>query len=681
MRLLARISTLFLVTFFSSNLFAQDAVTRPPAIPLMVTDPYFSVWSFANNPADDYTRHWTGNTTGICLMIKIDGKPYRVVGSNEQSLPVLHLERTIVGPTQTTYVFDQAGIELQLIFTTPLLPDSLDLISEDASYITWRVHSIDGRKHDVSLYFDGDAEFCLDNPNEKVVWGRLKIPGTDVMQMGSQRQDVLGSRGDRVQINWGYVYFCSPKDQDAESVIAPANSARDAFMRKNTLPSSDDFDMPVQGNDGWPVAAYVFNLGEVGTRVRQRFVMVAYNEIYSIDFFRRELPAYWKRSGKTIAEMITGRVDEYGKLMDECRTFDSHLVAALAEKGGKDYASICALAYRQVFGATKLVADADGTPMLFTKENSSNGCISTVDVIYPTAPFFMYLNSTLLKAMLTPVFKYAEMPRWKFPFAPHDLGTYPDANGQVYGGEEKSAVDQMPVEESGNMIILTYALCSEDHDVSYAEKYWPCLQKWADYLKKEGLDPANQLCTDDFTGHLAHNANLSVKAIVALGCFSQICEMAGKPVEAKEFGTLAKEYAMKWAVMDFDGNHYKLAFNKPGTWSEKYNMVWDKIFGLELFSPDVYKRELAFYKTKMNKYGLPLDSRATFTKPEWMTWVATMYPDREDFELYMHKIVEYLNNTPDRVPFSDLFDTRTARQVMFQARSVVGGMYIKMLSK
>ena len=133
--------------------------------------------------------------------------------------------------------------------------------------------------------------------------------------------------------------------------------------------------------------------------------------------------------------------------------------------------------------------------------------------------------------------------------------------------------------------------------------------------------------------------------------------------------------------MDIDGNHYKLAFDKSGTWSEKYNMVWDKIFGLELFSPDVYKRELAFYKTKMNKYGLPLDSRATFTKPEWMTWVATMYPDREDFELYMHKIVEYLNDTPDRVPFSDLFDTKTARQVMFQARSVVGGIYIKMLSK
>lgn len=681
MKALIRTGIILFVGLFSINAFAQGTITRPPAVPFMTADPYFSVWSFANNPADDYTRHWTGNTIGMCLMMKIDGKAYRVVGRNERSLPALDLKKTIVDPTQTIYRFEQDGVELNLIFTTPLLPDSLDLISEDASYITWQVHSIDGRSHDVSLYFDGDAEFAVDNPNEHVTWGRLKLPGIDVMKMGSQRQDVLGSKGDRVQINWGYVYFCSPADQGALSVIAPANSARRDFTKNSALPAADDFDMPTQANNRWPVSAYVFNLGQVGPQVVQRYILVAYDEIYSIDFFRRELTAYWKKDGATIADMITQRVSEYGKLMTECSRFDSTLVSALASKGGKDYASVCALAYRQVFAASKLAVDADGQPMLFPKENSSNGCISTVDVIYPMSPFLMYLNNDLVKALLRPVFMYSEMPRWKFEFAPHDLGTYPDANGQVYGGGEKSTVNQMPVEESGNMIIMTYEVCRQDHNAAFAEKYWDSLQKWANYLKKEGLDPANQLCTDDFTGHLAHNANLSVKAIVALGSFSKICEMAGKQKEAREFGELAKEYAKKWAVMDIDGDHYKLAFDKPGTWSEKYNMVWDKIFGLHLFAPDVYKRELAFYLTKLNKYGLPLDSRADFTKPEWMTWVATMYPGRQDFELYMHKLVEYLNDTPDRVPFSDLYDTKTAKQVLFQARTVVGGIYIKMLSK
>ena len=273
------------------------------------------------------------------------------------------------------------------------------------------------------------------------------------------------------------------------------------------------------------------------------------------------------------------------------------------------------------------------------------------------------------------------MPRWTFPFAPHDLGTYPKADGQVYGGGEKNETDQMPVEESGNMIILAYAVCKAEGSADFAKKHWSVLTKWANYLKQEGLDPANQLCTDDFTGHLAHNANLSAKAIEALGCFSKICEMAMMNDRAKEFRETAKEYASEWEKKAFDQDHYRLAFDKPGTWSMKYNLVWDKLFGLNLFSKQVFGNELAFYKTRINKYGLPLDNRAGFTKPEWMTWTATMYENNDDFKSFMHTIVDYLNETPDRVPFSDWYETKTARKDGFQARSVVGGIFIKMLDK
>lgn len=647
----------------------------------MTGDPYFSVWSFANDPANDYTRHWTGKTMGILMMAKVDGQNYRIVGGSERGLPVLKLKGTTIAPTQTRYVFSGAGIELKVTFTTPLLPDSLDLISEDASYVTWEVRSIDGNQHEVSLYFDGDAEFCVNTPDQRVTWGRLRVPGVNVIEMGSQMQPILQKKGDDLRIDWGYVYFCSPESQQGLSAIAPADVARRAFIDGDSLPASDDFGMPRQASDGWPVSAFVFNLGRIGNNSEKRHIMVAYDQIFSIEYFHRWLPAYWERNGTGIADMIADRLNRYSKLMNECSTFDSTLTEKLRASGGEDYASICSLAYRQVFAAHKLVADVDGTPMLFPKEDFSNGCISTVDVIYPSAPFFMYFNNTLLKALLTPVFEYSEMPRWKFPFAPHDLGTFPKANGQVYGGGERSAVDQMPVEESGNMIILTYAVCRNDHNANFALKYWNSLEKWANYLKQEGLDPANQLCTDDFTGHLAHNANLSVKAIVALGCFSKICEMADKPKMAIEYWKLAASYAKKWSEMDLDNDHYMLAFDKPGTWSMKYNMVWDNLFSLNLFSNEVKNRELSFYKTKLNEYGLPLDNRAAFTKPEWMTWVATMYPDKRDFETYMHTIVNYLNNTPDRVPFSDWYDTKTARKDGFQARSVVGGIFIKMLSR
>jgi len=224
------------------------------------------------------------------------------------------------------------------------------------------------------------------------------------------------------------------------------------------------------------------------------------------------------------------------------------------------------------------------------------------------------------------------------------------------------------------------ALARAEGNADFALKYWPLLAKWAQYLRDKGLDPENQLCTDDFAGHLAHNTNLSLKAILALGGYAMLCEMAGKKDEAADYRKTAQGMAAKWARMAEDGTHYRLAFDKPGTWSQKYNLVWDRLLGLNLFPPQIARKEISYYKTKQNGFGLPLDNRETYTKLDWTVWTATLAESGADFEAFIAPLYRFANETPNRVPLTDWYGTQDGKQRGFQARSVVGGIFIKMLA-
>ena len=230
------------------------------------------------------------------------------------------------------------------------------------------------------------------------------------------------------------------------------------------------------------------------------------------------------------------------------------------------------------------------------------------------------------------------------------------------------------------MLIMTAALAKIDGNADYARAYWPLLTKWAEYLRDKGMDPENQLSTDDFAGHLAHNTNLSLKAILALGSYALLADMLGQKSVGARYREIAQGMAKRWVEMADDGDHYRLSFDRPGTWSQKYNLVWDRLLGLNLLPAQVARREINFYKTKQNKFGLPLDNRETYTKLDWIVWTATLAESPEDFKAFIAPIYRFANETPNRVPLTDWFWTLDGKQRGFQARSVVGGIYIKMLS-
>jgi hypothetical protein len=657
------------------------APLRPPAVPLVTHDPYFSVWSMGDRLADDRTKHWTGAPHGMVGMARVDGRAYRFMGQSHNPLPEPMRQVGLeVTPTRTLYRFEAGGVSLSLTFMSPLLPEDLEVMSRPLTYVTWEARSTDGRAHQVSLYFDCTAELAVNTVDQRVTWTRAKVGGLSVLSTGTQQQPVLEKFGDDLRIDWGHLYLAVPPSGGVSDVIAWNQAARRAFAEAGALPDTDDLQRPRAAKDQMPALAAVIDLGSVGERPVSRFLMLAYDDLYSVEYFNRRLRPYWRRKGAEAADLLKTAERDYASLKERCEKFDAELMRDLRAAGGEEYARVAALAFRQTIAAHKLAADWDGTPVFFSKENFSNGSIDTVDVTYPSAPFFLLFNPQLLKAQLRPVLDYAGSARWKFPFAPHDLGTYPLANGQTYGGGERTEENQMPVEESGNMILLTAALAKAEGDTKFAAQYWPLLSKWAAYLREKGMNPENQLSTDDFAGHLAHNTNLSLKAILALGAYAGLADALGRKAEAADFRREAKSMADRWVRMADDGDHYRLAFDKPGTWSQKYNLVWDRLLGLNLFPSAVARKELAFYKTKQNRYGLPLDNREAYTKLDWIVWTATLADSDEDFKTLVAPLYRFVNESPSRVPLTDWYGTVDGKQSGFQARSVVGGVYIKLLA-
>jgi hypothetical protein len=657
----------------------ESTAGRPPAVPLVACDPYFSVWSCADRLTDDTTRHWTGKTQALTSLVRVDGKTYRLMGSEPSGVPPLPQVGLRVLPTRTIYDFAGPEAHVTLTFLTPSLPDDLDVLARPLTYLTWEVRSVDGKEHAVSVYFSASSELAVNTPDQRVTWAREAVDDLEVVRVGSEDQAVLRRKGDDLRIDWGHAYAAA-RNSEAVATVGGDRVCSRAFIDGRVLPGEVDPRMPRAARDDTPVLAFVLDLGKVSIKSVSRHLMLAYDDVYSITYFRRNLRPYWRRNGSGITELLRRAEADYEGLVKRSIAFDDEIMADLTKAGGAKYARLAALAYRQALAAHKLAADSDGKPLLFSKENFSNGCIATVDVIYPAAPIFLLFSPTLAKASMVPVLNYAASGRWKFPFAPHDLGTYPLANGQVYGGGERTEDDQMPVEETGNMLILLAAIARLDGNADFAAPYWPQLTRWAAYLEEKGFDPENQLCTDDFAGHLAHNVNLSAKAILALGAYGLLAEIRGEKAEGARYRALGKTLAARWVQSGTEGDHTRLAFDRPGSWSQKYNLVWDKLLGLDLFPAAVIQKELAFYLKSMDRYGLPLDNRRPYAKLDWTVWTATMADSKADFEALVNPLADFLDQSPTRVPMSDWYWTKDAKQAGFQARSVVGGVFIKLMA-
>ena len=625
---------------------------RPPAYPLITVDPYFSVWSATDNLTDSQTVHWTGADNVILGVATIDGKEYQIIGKGEA--PAMKQTSADCTAFSTIYTFEQDGVRLTLTFTSPLIPNDLYLLTRPVSYLEIKSISLDGKEHSVFVKISVSEEICMNKAgDDEVVCENFALEKINSISMGRKNPKMLERSGDNLRIEWGSFYLSGAGKVFTENKDSMTFACINAEVKDSTL------------------------------------ITFAYDDVKSIEYFGKHLSSYWNKNGESIVNEIIKAHADCESVIERCRSFENELFADAVRAGGEKYAEMLELALRQTLAAHKLVLDENGDVLYVSKECFSNGCAATVDVSYPSIPLFLIYNTELVKGMMRPIYKYARSDAWKFDFAPHDVGQYPKVNGQVYGNNALER--QMPVEECGNMLIMETAVAIATRDVSFASEHMDVLDGWVKYLIDNGRDPANQLCTDDFAGHLAHNCNLSLKAIMGIAGYGILKGMSGNADDEEKYVSMARDMARDWAerAANEDGS-YRLAFDKPDTFSMKYNIVWDKLWGTHVMPQNVIASEVASYFGRLNAYGLPLDNRRSYTKSDWTVWTATLARRREDFERLIEPMWAAYNASESRVPMTDWYYTVSALHAAymskgenieksFRNRTVQGGLYVKLL--
>lgn len=659
-----------------------------PAYPLFVKDPFFSIWSKGEILNESPVSFWTGSERRLEGYIVVDGHVSSFLGQSEAS----PLKQTSISVTalKTSYSFIGDGFTLDIDFVSPLLLENLELLSMPLCYLDYSFKSEKPHSFEIALFLH---EGWCSNESSKLLGlgtnGRsYRIKNKEVALIGNTRQSILSGEDDEILSDSGY--FCLA----GEKAYFGDNHLRWTFVNKGGV-----IEVAHKEEGNW---ISVINTSKKGS------IFIGREEKASLEYFGVVLPPYYYRKGKNLNDAIID-LDSHKKEIDSLvREFDLQF-----EKRCKTisdaYYQVGVASYRQCIAAHKVAEDRDGNLLFVSKECGSNGCAATADVAFPSAPLFLIYNPLLIKGMLNPLFKFARTEAWDYDFAPHDLGTFPFLNGQVYGlitsdygkealEERKKSLGnhlphylfgatpnqydfsfQMPLEESANLIILSYQYWKASGDVAFIKDNFDLLKLWEKYLEIHGYCPENQLTTDDFSGHVENSINLSIKAAVGIKCFielSKVLRVEDTSLSVRSLNKIVEHIEITSEKKGF----LPLSFNEDScSYSLKYNLACDKVLGFSLFSSKLLEREEKIYSKFFVPFGLPLDERSLDVKSDWDMWVASIF--KGDFLVKTaNHLKEFLETSPERVPFSDYYDGKTGKVHTFKNRTVQGGIFFPLLT-
>ncbi|KAF8761365.1 hypothetical protein RHS01_01175 [Rhizoctonia solani] len=597
-------------------------------------------------------------TLGWAGYIRVDGKAYTFLGAPNVAGATLATQKKMqFTATKSTFVLAAGPVDLTVQFLSPVEPTDYLRQSLPFSYMTLSAKSTDGASHSVQYYTDISAEWTSGDNGLPVKWSTSKLTGNGnpiIHQVSLQNPVRYAEINDHTQ--YGTAYYATNQVGNLTYATGEDRTLRTAFVTKGVLDNSQDTQFRAI-NDRWPVFAFARDIGSITDSTKNPVVFaVGHVRDPLVQYIiagnqQQERHPYWLSKYANANDALSAFLSdsEYQHSLTAASALDTKIFND-ATPIHADYTSIVQLSTRQAFAAVEITLSKTSSGSyntsdvkIFMKEISSNGNMNTVDVIFPAWPAYLYLNPDFGRRLLEPLFQYQQTGQYPNKWSIHDLGAhYPNATGYNDGGDEP-----MPVEESGNMLIMALSYTRATKDNSLISNNYNLLAQWTQFLVEDSLIPAEQLSTDDFAGHLVNQTNLAIKGIIGIQAMGEIANVLGKSDDAK-----------KYKLLDL-----------------AYNLYSDKLLQFNLFPKSVYDMQTGWYGEMGAQYGVALDSRHPYTKSDWEIYTAGTVTDKGTRNMFITRLRDYLANGKNNAPFSDWYDAIWGTVVGFRARPVAGGHF------
>lgn len=601
------------------------------------------------------------------VIARVNGQAYSLFGVSNTLDRLQEATVTAANFTSTHSIFTlEAGSKtFTLDFLSPVSPQNLLRQSLPFSYLTVSVSG--GSSESVQIYSDIDASWT-GKPNS-AEW-RFSTNGSTSIYHVSPADALPFTQNTENQALWGQVLYASrPSSQSTLSSASGALSTiRSQFVQDGAL-DGNNADWTSNG-----VVGLAHDLDDVSETASVTFAIGHVHE-EAIDYLGDTQTGYYRTQYPSAVSAISHFLDDYTDAASEATTVDNFIQQKGESAHSSNYSDILALSLRQTYGGIELTVPNDSLDAnearAFIKEISSNGNINTVDVIYATFPVLYILSPDILRLLIEPIFDYMESDAYSETFAVHDLGThYPNATGHNPDGED------MPVEESGNILILTYAYQLATGNTDLTSTYSSLLEQYAQYLQKDGKYPSNQLSLNDALGPIANQTNLAMKAAVGLGIYGKITNQDDYTTQGKSIAHALYEERLG---TDADGTYFTIQYGN-NTWFLVYNHYGDLLFDLDLFSDEAYNATTKFYPTVRKAAGVALEGGIDWGQTNWQGFVAATV-DGTTRDLFISDLHAYIANGQNRAPFSDRYwvadsgDNAAGDYFRFRARPTLGSHF------